>query len=57
MNHDEYYFDYDLFQDPSAKIGNNCRIGPNVTIGANVVIEDGVCVKRYAIKRIFQFQL
>ena len=50
MNHDEYYFENDLFQDPSAKIGNNCRIGPNVTIGANVVIEDGVCVKRYAIK-------
>ena len=30
------------FQDPSAKIGNNCRIGPNVTIGPNVIIEDGV---------------
>ena len=33
-------------QDPSAKIGKNCRIGPNVTIGPNVVIEDGVCIKR-----------
>lgn len=35
-----------LLQDPSAKIGHNCRIGPNVTIGPNVVIEDGVCIKR-----------
>lgn len=38
-----------LFQDSSAKIGNNCRIGPNVTIGPNVVIEDGVCIKRCTI--------
>ena len=35
-----------ILQDPSAKIGKNCRIGPNVTIGPNVVIEDGVCIKR-----------
>ena len=42
-----YMLNVMIFQDPSAKIGNNCRIGPNVTIGANVVIEDGVCVKRY----------
>ncbi len=33
-------------QDPSAKIGANCRIGPDVTIGPNAVIEDGVCIKR-----------
>jgi mannose-1-phosphate guanylyltransferase len=33
-------------QDPSAKIGSNCRVGPNVTIGPDVVIEDGVCIKR-----------
>ena len=37
------------FQDPSAKIGANCRIGPNVTIGPNVIIEDGVCIKRCTI--------
>lgn len=37
------------FQDPSAKIGSNCRIGPNVTIGPDVVIEDGVCIKRCTI--------
>ena len=30
-----------FFQDPSAKIGNNCRIGPDVVIGPNVVIDDG----------------
>ncbi len=35
-----------LLQDPSAKIGSNCRIGPNVTVGPNVVVEDGVCIKR-----------
>ena len=35
-----------MFQDPSAKIGKNCRIGPNVTIGPDVVIQDGVCIKR-----------
>ena len=35
-----------FIQDPSAKIGKNCRIGPNVTIGPNVIIEDGVCIKR-----------
>ena len=39
-------------QDPSAKIGNNCRIGPNVTIGPDVVIEDGVCIKRCTGMRI-----
>lgn len=33
-------------QDPTAKIGNNCRIGPNVTIGPGAVIEDGACIKR-----------
>ena len=33
-------------QDPTAKIGKNCRIGPNVSIGPKVVIEDGVCIKR-----------
>ena len=38
-------------QDPSAKIGNNCRIGPNVTIGPDVVIEDGVCIKRCTVLR------
>ena len=38
-----------VFQDPSAKIGANCRIGPNVTIGPDVVIEDGVCIKRCTI--------
>ena len=37
---------YLFLQDPSAKIGANCRIGPNVTIGPDVVIEDGVCIKR-----------
>ena len=30
-----------LIQDPSAKIGENCRIGPNVVIGPNAVIQDG----------------
>ncbi len=30
-------------QDPSAKIGSNCRIGPNVTIGPNLVVEEGIC--------------
>ena len=30
-----------LLQDPSAKIGENCRIGPNVVIGPNAVIQDG----------------
>ena len=30
-----------LVQDPSAKIGENCRIGPNVVIGPNAVIQDG----------------
>jgi len=33
-------------QDPSAKIGKNCRIGPAVTIGLNVVIEDGALLWR-----------
>ena len=28
-------------QDPTAKIGENCRIGPNVVIGPGVNIEDG----------------
>ncbi len=39
------------FQDPTAKIGNNCRIGPNVTIGPGVIIEDGVCIKRTTLLR------
>ena len=37
------------FQDPTAKIGENCRIGPHVSIGPGVVIEDGVCIKRSTI--------
>jgi acetyltransferase-like isoleucine patch superfamily enzyme len=40
------YTNFLFKQDPSAKIGHNCRIGPNVTIGPDVVIEDGVCIKR-----------
>ncbi|OON18885.1 bacterial transferase hexapeptide repeat protein, partial [Opisthorchis viverrini] len=38
-----------LFQDPTAKIGKDCRIGPNVTIGAHVIIEDGVRISNSAI--------
>jgi NDP-sugar pyrophosphorylase family protein len=40
-----------FFQDPSAKIGSNCRIGPNVTLGPNVVVEDGVCIKSCTVLR------
>ncbi|KAA3681416.1 mannose-1-phosphate guanylyltransferase, partial [Paragonimus westermani] len=36
-------------EDPTAKIGTDCRIGPNVTIGAHVVIEDGVRISNTAI--------
>ena len=42
---------FSFCQDPSAKIGHNCRIGPNVTIGPDVIIEDGVCIKRCTILR------
>ena len=38
-------------QDPSARIGQNCKIGPNVTIGPDVIIEDGVRIKRATVMR------
>lgn len=40
-----------ILQDPTAKIGADCRIGPNVTVGPNVVIDDGVCIKRSVLLR------
>ena len=40
-NHAQPTCSFLLLQDPSAKIGENCRIGPNVVIGPNAVIQDG----------------